>query len=132
MSKPGTVVQNGVAFLLLLIACAVSAAAQSSRGTLTVSLQLVPSTALIFCEDGKTRIIEANGTNGLTITTIDAPAKVDKAFNMGVTRTNASTTTTLQTQQGDLRLWLTAHRSPRFSAPRQIRRRTSNDRDQTV
>jgi hypothetical protein len=87
------------AVLLLLMACAVSSAAQSSRGTLTVSLQVVPSTALEFGKDGKAQIIEANGTNGLAITTIDTPVKVDKAFNVGVTRTNASTATMSQTQQ---------------------------------
>lgn len=93
MSKPGVLFKTTFAFLLLLMACAVSASAQSSRGTLTVSLNVVPSTTLVFGEDGKTRIIEANGTNGLTITTIDAPA------NLVVTRTNASTTTTPQTRQ---------------------------------
>jgi hypothetical protein len=98
MSKPGQWTRT-VFFLLFLIACAVSASAQSSKGTLTISLQLVPSTTLIFGEDGKARIIEANGTNGLTVTTVDASATVDRAFNMGVTQTNTSTTTTLQTHQ---------------------------------
>ena len=98
MSKPGKQFRT-VAFLLVLIACAVSASAQSSRGTLTVSLQVVPSSVLIVGEDGKTRIIEANGTNGLTVTIIDAPATFDRALNVGVTRTNTSTTTTPQTRQ---------------------------------
>jgi hypothetical protein len=84
------------AFLLLLIAWAVAAAAQSSRGTLTVSLQVVPSTVLIFGEDGKTRIIEANGANGLTVTTIEAPVTSERALNVGVMRTNAAPTTTQQ------------------------------------
>jgi len=82
--------------LLLLIAWAVAAAAQSSRGTLTVSLQVVPSTVLIFGEDGKTRIIEANGANGLTVTTIEAPVTSERALNVGVMRTNAAPTTTQQ------------------------------------
>jgi len=88
MSKP--VAWFRTVFGLLLIACAISASAQSSGGTLAVSLQVVPSTVLLYGDDGKTRIIEANGINGLTITTIDAPA--------GVARTDASTTTAPQTQ----------------------------------
>ena len=88
MSDPGTWFRTVFAFLLLLIAWAVAAAAQSSRGTLTVSLQVVPSTVLIFGEDGKTRIIEANGANGLTVTTIEAPVTSE--------RTNAAPTTTQQ------------------------------------
>ena len=72
MSKQWAWFRTVAAFLLLLIACTLSASAQSSRGTLTISLQVVPSTMLIFSEDGKTRIIEANGTNGMTVTTINA------------------------------------------------------------
>jgi hypothetical protein len=71
------------AVLLLLMACAVSSAAQSSRGTLTVSLQIVPSSVLIVGEDGKTQIIEANGTNSLTVTIIGAPATFDRGFECG-------------------------------------------------
>jgi hypothetical protein len=82
------------AFLSLLIICAVSASAQSSRGTLTISLQVVPSTVIIIGEDGKARILEANGANGLTITTVDATA------NASATQTNTSTiTATPRTQQ---------------------------------
>jgi hypothetical protein len=99
MSKPKTWCKTVVAFSLLLIVCAVAASAQSSRGALTVSLQVVPSTMLIFSEDGKTRIIEANGTNGMTVTTINAPAEVDKAFGADLMRTNASKTPTPQTRQ---------------------------------
>lgn len=81
------------AFLLLLIVCAVSASAQSSRGTLAISLQVMPSTVIIIGEDGKAQILEANGSNGLTITSVDAPAIG------GATRTNTSTTGTPRTQQ---------------------------------
>ena len=51
---------------------------------------MVPSTTLMFGEDGKTRIIEANEANGLTITIINAPALVDKVLNVAVTETNVS------------------------------------------
>jgi len=54
---------------------------------------------LIFGEDGKAQLIEANGTNGLTVTTIAAPATSGSGMSAGVTRTDLSTTTTPQTPQ---------------------------------
>jgi hypothetical protein len=99
MRKPGARFRTLVVILLLLTAGAVSASAQSSRGTLAISLQVVPSTALLFGEDGTARIVEANGANGLTITTIGEPAKVGRDFNVSATRTNALTTTTALTQK---------------------------------
>ena len=53
----------------------------------------------MFDEDGKTRIIEANEANGLTITIINVPALVDKVLNVAVTETNASATAAPQTRQ---------------------------------
>ena len=103
MSNPGAWFRTMFLFLLLLIVCAVSASAQSSRGTLTFSIQLVPSTALLFGDDGKIRIIEANGAHGLTITTIDAPVTFDRPSNVGV----MPTTTPQRSRQ--LRLRLPAH-----------------------
>lgn len=99
MSKPEAWFRTVLAFFLVLIACALSASPQSSRGTLTVSLRVVPSTALILGEDGRARIIEANGTNGLTVTLIDAPVTFDRSSDVGVTRTHRSTATTPQAQQ---------------------------------
>ena len=99
MTEPWAWFRTVFAFSLLLIAWAVAAAAQSSRGTLTVSLQVVPSTVLIFGEDGKARIIEANGANGLTVTTIDAPVTFDRVSNVSATQSNTSATTMPQTQQ---------------------------------
>jgi hypothetical protein len=63
------------ALLLLLTVGAVSVPAQSAKGTLTVTAQVVASTALVVGADGQTRIIEANGSNGLTITTVGTPIK---------------------------------------------------------
>ena len=75
MSKRGMWARTMFALLLLLTVGAVSVAAQSAGGTLTVSVQIVASTALVVGEDGQARIIEANGSNGLTITTVGASIK---------------------------------------------------------
>jgi hypothetical protein len=93
MNRPGTWVKAVLVFSLVLTVCVQSAPAQSSRATLTVTIQLVPSTLLIVAEDGKARLIEANGPNGLTITTIDAPAKV------GAKASSASKITSPQPQR---------------------------------
>jgi hypothetical protein len=90
MTKPVRRFYSVFALLLVLVLCVTSAPAQSARGSLTVTAQIVPSTTLIIGEDGKTRIVEANGPNGLTITILDAPA------TPGVTANGPSTSTTLQ------------------------------------
>lgn len=72
MNKPVGRVKGVFALLLLLMVCAIPAPAQSVRGTLTITAQIVASTTLIIGEDGRTRIVEANGPNGLTITLLDA------------------------------------------------------------
>ena len=77
------------ALLLLLVVCVTSAPAQSARGTLTVTARVLPSTTLIIGEDGKARIIEANGPTGLTITILETPT------TPGVTANGPSTGTTL-------------------------------------
>jgi len=53
---------------LLLMAGATHAVAQSARGSLQVTANLVASTAIVFNADGTAQIITANGPNGLTIT----------------------------------------------------------------
>ena len=90
MNKPARRFNSVFALLLLLMVCVTSAAAQSARGSLTVTVQIVPSTMLIIGEDGKARIIEANGPNGFTITTLDAQT------TPGVTANSPSTSTTQQ------------------------------------
>lgn len=96
MKKPQSWFKRAFAFLLLLIAWTESASAQSAGGRLTVFLQVVPSTVLIFGDDAKPQIMQANGANGLAIMAIEASAKIDKAVD--VTKTNASTTAMRQTQ----------------------------------
>lgn len=90
MNKPVRRVKGMFALLLLLMVCAIPSPAQSARGTLTVTAQIVASTALIIGEDGKTRIVEANGPNGLTITLLDATT------TPGVMADGPSTTSTPQ------------------------------------
>ena len=92
MNKPARRFNSVFALLLLLLlmVCVTSAPAQSARGSLTVTVQIVPSTMLIIGEDGKARIIEANGPNGMTVTILNAPTTT------GVTTNGPSTSTTLQ------------------------------------
>ena len=56
--------------LLLLVAGATNAAAQSGRATLLVMANVVTSTAIVFNADGTAQIITANGPDGFSVRTV--------------------------------------------------------------
>ena len=84
MSKRyGRAIAGCFASLLLLVAGATNAAAQSGKATLLVTANVVTSTAIVFNADGTANIITANGPTGLTMSTVKLTAIPGQVATLG-------------------------------------------------
>jgi hypothetical protein len=72
-----------LACLVLLMAWAANAAAQSARGSLRVTANVVTSTAVIFNNDGTMQILTANGPNGFSVQTVNLTVVPGQVTTLG-------------------------------------------------